>query len=182
MLCTRAYGCYVNQKFLFCSIIAFATMPDAFFASTSKKRKRPLQTSSSHKTSRTKNVKGAAIKKSIQQPKVLRRDEELDSDATHTDIDDLDLRASDVDPAESDGEENANETPAAKRLRLAKIYLEGVKEELTLGPCYRVVRLAEIVLTVPYIGEGEYDAAEIDRDIISARLKEDVVSPYIESV
>lgn len=120
-------------------------MPDAFFASTSKKRKRPPQASaSSHKTSRTRNAKGASIKAPLTQRKAPRRDEELDSDATHTDIDDLDLQASDVDPAESDREENANETPAAKRLRLAKIYLDSVKEGLTLGLYYRVVELAEM--------------------------------------
>lgn len=28
--------------------------------------------------------------------------------------------------------------------------------------------------------DGEYDAAEIDREIISARLKEDVVSSLVE--
>ncbi|KAF8463760.1 WD40-repeat-containing domain protein [Gautieria morchelliformis] len=118
-------------------------MPEAFFASTRKKRKRPPQSS-------------ATAKNSARPRKAPRRDEELDSDATHSDIADLDLRASDVDSGESDREENPNETPAAKRLRLAKIYLDSVKEGLT-------------------VAEGEYDAAEIDREIISARLKEDVL-------
>jgi ribosomal RNA-processing protein 9 len=113
-------------------------MPDAFFASTSKKRKR-LPQSSAHKSTRTKNVKGATTAKSSTRPrKTPRRDEELDSDATHTDIGDLDLRASDVDSGESDREENANETPAAKRLRLAKIYLDSVKEGLAVGAWYSI--------------------------------------------
>ncbi|KAF8576776.1 WD40 repeat-like protein [Ramaria rubella] len=128
-------------------------MLDTFFASTRKKRKRPSQPgSTSRKTPRTKQfVKSGTTKKSG-----LQQDEELESDAMHTDIDDLDLRASEVDPAESDREEDVRETPAAKRLRLARIYLDSVKEGLTRS-------------------EGEFDAAEIDRDIISARLKEDVL-------
>lgn len=65
----------------------------------------------------------------------------------------MDLRASDEDPYQS-GSENEDETPAEKRLRLAQMYLEGVKSSLA---------------------EGEYDAAEIDRELISARLKQDVL-------
>ncbi|KAI0038624.1 WD40 repeat-like protein [Auriscalpium vulgare] len=65
----------------------------------------------------------------------------------------MDLRAEDVDPNES-GEEDEDETPAEKRLRLAKLYLESVKEGLA---------------------EGEFDAAEIDKELISARLKQDVL-------
>ena len=65
----------------------------------------------------------------------------------------MDLRVSDEDPNQS-GSENENETPAEKRLRLARLYLEGVKTSLA---------------------EGEYDAAEIDKELISARLKQDVM-------
>ncbi len=43
--------------------------------------------------------------------------------------DDIDLRASDVDANES-GEEDEAETPAQKRLRLAKLYLDSVKESV----------------------------------------------------
>ena len=68
-------------------------------------------------------------------------------------MDDLDLRASDEDPHQS-GSENENETPAEKRLRLAQMYLEGVKTSLA---------------------DGEYDAAEIDKELISARLKQDAL-------
>lgn len=81
-------------------------------------------------------------------------DEELDSDRTDEDdnIDDLDLRADDI--PESSGDEDIIETPAQKRLRLAKLHLESVKEDLA---------------------EGDYDAAEIDRELISARLRQDVL-------
>jgi len=46
----------------------------------------------------------------------------------------LDLRAPDVDlDAYESDEEEEDETPAEKRLRLAKLYLESVKQGLTLG-------------------------------------------------
>ena len=49
-------------------------------------------------------------------------------------IDEMELRAPDVDPdAYESGEEDEDETPAQERLRLAKMYLEGVKQGLSLG-------------------------------------------------
>lgn len=71
------------------------------------------------------------------------RDEEL-SDNTHDDsgnegVDEMDLRAPDVDPnAYESGEEDEEETPAEKRLRLAKLYLDDVKQGLGLGECSRI--------------------------------------------
>ncbi|KAJ8522076.1 hypothetical protein ONZ45_g1263 [Pleurotus djamor] len=85
-----------------------------------------------------------------------RNDEELESDRTDEsdagDIDDMDLRPDSEE--EASGDEYADETPAEKRLRLAKLYLESVKQNLA---------------------EGEFDAAEIDKELISARLKQDVL-------
>ena len=135
-------------------------MPDPFFATSSKKRKRPSSSASlSRKKPATSDGKLRSKRPSgAQQPKKrIARDEEL-SDATEDDhhlggVDDMDLRVSDEDPYQS-GSENENETPAEKRLRLARMYLEGVKTSLA---------------------EGEYDAAEIDKELISARLKQDVM-------
>lgn len=159
-------------------------MPDAFFASTAKKRQRTSQkgSASSNKAARTSKPRGTASKRPAQPRKAARRDEELESDATHSGVDDVDLRASDVDPAESDGAEDARETPAEKRLRLAKVYLQSVKEGLTLGECVPENRAHCAHAGVSHAGEGEFDAAEIDRDIISARLKEDVVCPPHEPI
>lgn len=92
-------------------------MPDAFF--TSKKRKR------------TTNTKKQSKSNGVQQnskPKKRKKDEELGSDKTDEDIDDLDLRADDE--PESSGDEDIDETPAQKRLRLAKLYLQSVTEGL----------------------------------------------------
>ncbi|EPS93223.1 hypothetical protein FOMPIDRAFT_1136627 [Fomitopsis schrenkii] len=141
-------------------------MPDPFFASNTRKRKRSTGASSStsRKPGRSptnrhasrgqhKSTAGPAPKK--------RRDEEL-SDETGEDndvggIDEMDLRAPDVVPdAYESGEDDEDETPAEKRLRLAKMYLDGVKQGLKQA-------------------DGEFDAAEIDRELISARLKQDVL-------
>ncbi|THH16374.1 hypothetical protein EW146_g4261 [Bondarzewia mesenterica] len=125
-------------------------MPDAFFSvPKTRKRKRQLTVRdagpvASNKAARTTKGKG----------KARARDEELESDATQEDgADDMDLRVDEVDLNES-GEEDEDETPAEKRLRLAKLYLESVKDGLA---------------------EGEFDAAEIDKEIISSRLKQDVM-------
>jgi ribosomal RNA-processing protein 9 len=62
--------------------------------------------------------------------KVRPADEDLHSNEGGSEaLDYLDLRADEVDPNES-GAEDAGETPAEKRLRLAKLYLESVKESL----------------------------------------------------
>ena len=115
-------------------------MPDAFFVS-SKTRKRKRTSSKPDSTNKRTTINGkgrpsSAKPKSQAQTKPQtkkRRDEELDSDATQDDefggIDDMDLRGSDVDSRAS-GEEDETETPAEKRLRLAKMYLEDMKEGL----------------------------------------------------
>ncbi|KAJ7622809.1 WD40-repeat-containing domain protein, partial [Mycena polygramma] len=135
-------------------------MPDAFFTSSKpRKRKRSdAGPAGSHKKfARTdasggkKTLNSSTLKRNAKKP----MDEELDSDQTNDeggDLDDLDLTA-DPDPGAS-GDEDEDETPAEKRLRLAKLYLESVKEGLA---------------------DGEFDAAEIDKEIISARLKQDVM-------
>lgn len=121
-------------------------MPDAFFAKSSRKRKRSTTgegPSTSKKPARSQGkqtfTSGAKGKKGSGKP-TRKRDEEL-SDETHDeddggDVDDMDLRAPEVDPnAYESAEEDEEETPAEKRLRLAKLYLDGVKQGLGLGVC-----------------------------------------------
>ncbi|KAK7683594.1 hypothetical protein QCA50_013432 [Cerrena zonata] len=135
-------------------------MPDAFFANN-KNRKRKRNVSSDHGPSTSKKPSRSPannLKRGPTQSKRNARDEELSdqtSDDGDGDIDDMDLRAPDADAYES-AEEDEDETPAEKRLRLAKLYLENVKQDLTLA-------------------DGEFDAAEIDKELISARLKQDVM-------
>lgn len=166
-------------------------MPDAFFASTkTRKRKRSASAadgpSTSKKTIRhgkqpsTKGSKKASGSTPRPQRKAV--DEELSEDTNDEDdaagVDEMDLRAPDVDPnAYESAEEDEDETPAQKRLRLAKLYLEGVKDGLGLG-AYLCISSAIWRLKTGLTAssaEGEFDAAEIDRELISARLKQDVL-------
>src|ERR1700722_1621502 len=114
-------------------------MPPSFFA-VSKPRKRKRSTSghdgnsggagTSKKFVRKDGKPGAnrsAVKVNrMQKKKGQEEDEELESDQTNEEgggIDDFDLRhGSDLEPEHS-GDEDENETPAEKRLRLAQLYL-----------------------------------------------------------
>jgi len=136
------------------------SMPDAFFVSNkSRKRKRNDhgEPSSSTKVQRTSkppskrgppgnpsssNQRGGKPNgfKSKVKGKGKQRDEDGGSDVTSEDdelggdIDDLDLRASDIDPnASGSDEEDELETAAEKRLRLAKLYLQSVKDGIAAG-------------------------------------------------
>lgn len=78
-------------------------------------------------------------------------------------IDDMDLEGSDHGANGSEEEEegdNARESAAEKRLRLAKQYLSKLADEMETGDGE---------------DEGDIDAAEIDRDLIAERLRIDVV-------
>lgn len=106
-------------------------MPDSFFTSSkSRKRKRT--------DSGAKKRVNPAQKKS----KRKAADEEL-SDHTDDDhgIDGLDLRAGRDDELPASGEEEDSETPAQKRLRLAKLYLESVKDDLGLSTGFSFVQI-----------------------------------------
>ena len=106
------------------SALPSLTMPDGFFVSK-KVRKRKRSSKSKDPSSSKTQVNG----KGRPDGKKKRRDEELDSDATQDDVDDLGLRASESD-ANASGDEDELETPAEKRLRLAKVYLDSLKEGL----------------------------------------------------
>ena len=86
-------------------------------------------------------------------------------------MDDIDLRVDEGDPNES-GDEDAGETPAEKILRLAKLYLgyivEGLSASLPPGS------YSPGIYHSTFSADGEVDAAEIDKGLKSARLKQDV--------
>ncbi|KAG6909425.1 hypothetical protein DXG01_000578 [Tephrocybe rancida] len=143
-------------------------MPDAFFTSSKPRKRKRVESGgrgassgSSTKFSRKGPAQGFAKHGSskvngVQKKKGHSADEELSDQTDEGDggIDDMDLRADLDDDAGMSGEEDEDETPAEKRLRLAKLYLESVKEGLA---------------------DGEFDAAEVDKELISARLKQDVL-------
>jgi ribosomal RNA-processing protein 9 len=123
-------------------------MPDSFFAS-SKPRKRKRSG-----TGQDAGPQGSAKRISRNNPPPLAKprlgktkskvngarkrprnaDEEIDSDHTNEGdgggVEDMELRVSTDDGEEFSGEEDVDETPAEKRLRLAELYLESVKEGL----------------------------------------------------
>ncbi|KAH6570267.1 hypothetical protein BASA60_007871 [Batrachochytrium salamandrivorans] len=91
-----------------------------------------------------------------QEPKSVggKGESESDSDPEQT-VNDMDLVGSDNEGATDD--EESRETVGQKRLRLAKRYIDKVREDLE------------------QIDDGEIDAAAIDKDLIAARLKKDVL-------
>jgi ribosomal RNA-processing protein 9 len=134
-------------------------MPDAFFAgSNSKKRKRAHTNGVSSSNKAAKRSPGVAassskvpksmkigqkigLSKSLRNRVPKKRDEELESDSDAGDAVDFDedLRASEIDEAEmreqAEIEDDEDESPAEKRLRLAKLYLDSVKNDLGARPC-----------------------------------------------
>ncbi|OWZ28388.1 ribosomal RNA-processing protein 9 [Cryptococcus neoformans AD2-60a] len=120
-------------------------MPDPFFQSQ-KKRKR-------------NNRSGPSASR---QQKHEDNDENLSSDAEGdngpVDIDLMDFREGREDVAMSDEEYiDENETAAEKRVRLAKGYLARVRDEVEAANA-----------------DQDYDAADIDRELIASRLQKDV--------
>ena len=112
-------------------------MPDPFFATKTPKRK-PTSSSPSSSKKILKTSNGRVSAKGKGRPRTA--DGELHSGGSGSEaLDDMDLRVDEGDPNES-GDEDAGETPAEKRLRLAKLYLESIKEGLSAslpaGSCH----------------------------------------------
>jgi ribosomal RNA-processing protein 9 len=120
------------REFVFYDLYIYL-MPDPFF-STSKHRKRKREDSSTKAgPSNAKKIARKSFGNVTRKTKKAKHvDEELSdgSDDGLEGIDDIDLRGDAGDDAEGSGEEDKDETPAEKRLRLAKLYLESVKEGL----------------------------------------------------
>ena len=108
-------------------------MPDHFFTSPSiRKRKRP--------SSKVVNPQGIRQAHHTQKPlhrpskKKQARDEELDSDHTDEGLgNDNESDRKQEEYVNEEEEEDYNETPAQKRLRLAQVYIESVKKDIQLG-------------------------------------------------
>src|SRR5438445_3267173 len=126
-------------------------MPDPFFSTAkSKKRKRsdstpnagtPRNTKKLHRVTRDGDKRhGSAAKVNGVSKKKKMRDEELSDQTDEGGVDEMDLRAEEPDPRES-GDEDEDETPAAKRLRLAQLYLDSVKTSLGAPVCSHVCHL-----------------------------------------
>ena len=87
------------------------------------------------------------------------RAREREDSISGSDLDeDDDEIASVVSGEETESDSDEGETAADRRLKLAERYLDNIREE---------------------VDEVGFDAAEIDRDLIAERLKEDVVCGHI---
>lgn len=130
---------------------SFFTVPGS-----QKKRKRPNGIEPPPKRIAGSKPNGKAGAKSSAPPRATKKRVERDESISGSDSDDFDSddevasRASEALDAGSDEE---GETAAEARLRLAERYLQNVKQE---------------------VDEVGFDAADLDRDLIAARLEEDV--------
>ncbi|KAI5291397.1 pre-rRNA processing protein [Ascosphaera aggregata] len=127
----------------------------SFFTLPASQKKRKRDDASTAHATRKRGLKArderkaAIVAAPAHKKKLLKAasDSEIDDDDIESDVDSV------AEEEEEQGSSSEDETAADRRLRLAERYLENVREE------------------VQNVG---FDAAEIDRDLIAERLKEDV--------
>lgn len=154
-------------------------MPDPLFA-TNKPRPLKKRKLSQPSVTRPNNSRGTGAGAGAGPSKRRKHDSNDDNDiddAPHDVFDDVDLEP----PADDEAVDKDDETPAQKRLRLAKLYLENVKKDVAAK---RAKKKGRGDVSGDEGGEDEdgaedavgWDAADVDREIIEARLQKDVVS------
>ena len=112
-----------------------------------KKRKREITTSrATYKKART-DPKSSRTQRPKRDESISGSESDEERDRNAQEVEDL---------ASSSESDELEETGAERRLRLAERYLENIRDEVE--------------------HKHGFDAAEIDRDLIAERLKEDVVS------
>lgn len=123
----------------------------SFFTTSASQRKRKRQENSVGKPNKRRDTDRGTDRRNknvgiLRTSRETERDESISGSESEDDID-----TESAEESEATSEED--ETAAERRLRLAKRYLERVKDE---------------------VDEAGFDAADLDREIISKRLKEDV--------
>lgn len=187
-------------------------MSDPFFARENK-RKRPGQSSTSYEKPYRPAAYGKGQKAGANvdgkrrsgnsastggRGSATRQDEDLTSDNENADgrnggsgdVDDIDFMAdrmstyqAEYDSAEEE-DRSRNETAAAKRLRLAKGYLDKVRSEVQgeysslhgIFWCRMEILISHTSPWLAVVDDGSWDAAEVDNANVAARLQQDVVS------
>ncbi|KAL1858488.1 pre-rRNA processing protein [Paecilomyces lecythidis] len=122
----------------------------SFFTLPASQRKRKREDRATAPASKKRGVSGNGDDKEKKGKGRKERDESISESELD---DDEELSGSAESEEESESESDDGETAAEKRLRLAESYLENIREE---------------------VDDVGFDAAEIDRDLIAERLKEDV--------
>lgn len=123
----------------------------SFFTLPASQRKRKREDRATAPGSKKRGVAAnSAPRESNRQRPSRERDESISGSESEDENDATSAISEDEISSESD----RGETAAEKRLKLAERYLENLREE---------------------VDEAGFDAAEIDRDLIAERLKEDVV-------
>lgn len=151
------------------------TMPDAFFQ---KKRKRTPSSSASASGSRAGPSRSKPSSSSSSSARPRKGSKHADSGSDDDDdvpgggIDDMDLLHRYDHDANSDDEAEAAETPAEARVRLAKMYLQGLSSSNTAATSGGEGDDFFESADTPAFGLA--DAAQADRDNIAARLQKDV--------
>jgi ribosomal RNA-processing protein 9 len=120
----------------------------SFFTTPTSQKKRKRTEGTARNPSRNRNF--PSEQRTANGTKVIKgrqEDEDISGSESGSSVEESDEKA------EISSSEDENETAAERRLRLAERYLESIKEQ---------------------IDPDGFDAAEIDRDLIAERLKEDV--------
>ncbi|KAJ4300872.1 pre-rRNA processing protein [Kalmusia sp. IMI 367209] len=121
----------------------------SFFTVPASQRKRKRTEAAA--AGSQKRTAASATSQSDRAPRRIERDESISGSDDSEDERDTGFFE---DPEGSETSEDENETAAEKRLRLAERYLENIRNEVE--------------------DDGGFDAADVDRDLIAERLKEDV--------
>lgn len=129
----------------------------SFFTLPASQRKRKREDRAGAPASKKRGVDADGDVRNKSGKKTSERDESISG----SDLDeDAESVASAASEEESGSDSDEGETAADRRLKLAERYLENVRDE---------------------VDDYGFDAAEIDRDLIAERLKEDVVCSRISS-
>ncbi|EAW10215.1 rRNA processing protein RRP9 [Aspergillus clavatus NRRL 1] len=122
----------------------------SFFTLPASQRKRKRDDRGAAPASKKRGVDADGGSGAKSKSRTRERDESISGSDIDEDVESVELELSEE---ESGSESEQGETAAERRLKLAERYLENVREE---------------------VDDYGFDAAEIDRDLIAERLKEDV--------
>ncbi len=132
----------------------------SFFTTPASQRKRKREDANVVPSTKRRNTTQTGAKPPTKKPAKARRDESISSSGSENEG--IRKRLNDAETLSESESEEDDETGAERRLRLAEQYLENIKGE---------------------VDEVDFDAEEIDKDLIAERLQEDVVCrpPYCAS-